>query len=79
LISATVWAKASVPMLTGASVAGNGWSFTVMGSTGSNYAVQVATNFGAGNWATVATYPAPFVFTDASNQATQRFYRAILP
>jgi hypothetical protein len=69
--------RASVPVVTATLVANQLFGFTVTGSPGSNYVVQATTNLAAGNWITVQTNRAPFVFTETSLAAfRQRFYRA---
>jgi hypothetical protein len=53
------------------------FGFNLMGTTGSNYLVQVSTNLGSA-WTPLMTNPAPFVFTDMNtNSAPRRFYRAV--
>jgi len=58
--------------------ANNQFQFTVTGSAGSNYVVQVATNLTAPTtWISVVTNASPFTFVDSNAQNfPQRFYRA---
>jgi hypothetical protein len=55
----------------------NQFQFTVNGTTGSNYVVQVATNLTAMDWKPLLTNVAPFSFVE-TNAGTfgQRFFRA---
>jgi endonuclease/exonuclease/phosphatase family metal-dependent hydrolase len=56
----------------------NSFSFTVVGTAGSNYVIQVASNLSGGNWVSVFTNAAPFTFTDSNASAfPQEFYRAV--
>ena len=61
--------------------ADNLFQFTVAGSTGSNYVVQVATNLSAPTtWISLFTNASPFTFVDSNaNNFPQRFYRAHTP
>lgn len=55
------------------------FQFTVNGTTGSNYVVQVTTNLHEGNWRSVRTNSAPFVFVETdSGESPQRFYRGLI-
>jgi hypothetical protein len=58
--------------------ANNQFQFTVTGSAGSNYVVQVATNLAAPTvWVSLLTNTSPFTFVDSNAQNfPQRFYRA---
>jgi hypothetical protein len=58
--------------------ANNQFQFTVSGTAGSNYVVQVATNLNAPTvWISLFTNTSPFTFVDSSAQNfPQRFYRA---
>lgn len=63
-----------------ATVSGNQFQFTVTGTAGSNYIVQVSTNLAISNWVSVFTNPSPFTFTDTNiNTVSQRFFRAVAP
>lgn len=68
----------SVPVvtLTTATFVANSFSFTVTGTPGSNYVIQVSTNLSINNWASIYTNTAPFTFTNPAN-SPQSFYRAI--
>lgn len=61
--------------------ADNQFQFTVTGSTGSNYVVQVATNLAPPTaWVSIFTNTSPFTFVDSNaNSFPQRFYRAYAP
>ncbi|HEX5221262.1 MAG TPA: immunoglobulin domain-containing protein, partial [Verrucomicrobiae bacterium] len=56
----------------------NHFQFTVTGTAGSNYAVEVATNFPVSSaWISLFTNASPFTFVDSNAQNfPQRFYRA---
>jgi hypothetical protein len=56
----------------------NQFQFTVSGTAGSNYVVQVATNLSAPTaWVSLLTNASPFTFVDCNAQNfPQRFYRA---
>ena len=56
----------------------NEFQFTVTGTVGSNYVVQVATNLSLpATWVSLFTNDSPFTFVDANAQNfSQRFYRA---
>jgi len=50
---------------------------SLAGQTGTNYVIQAATNLATGNWISLQTNVAPFIFTDSNAPAfPQRFYRA---
>jgi hypothetical protein len=55
------------------------FQFTVTGTAGSNYVVQVATNLSAPTtWASLLTNTSPFTFVDSTAQnSPRRFYRAL--
>ena len=59
----------------------NQFQFTVAGSTGSNYVVQVTTNLSPPTvWVSLSTNTSPFTFVDSNaNNFPQRFYRAQTP
>jgi hypothetical protein len=53
---------------------------TLLGPTGSLYAIEAATSVVNSTWQRLCTNPAPFTFTDAyATNCTQRFYRAVTP
>jgi hypothetical protein len=53
------------------------FQFTVTGTTGANYVVQVSTNLATSNWISVFTNTAPFMFTDTNvTLFPNRFYQA---
>jgi hypothetical protein len=56
----------------------NQFQFTVTGTTGSNYVVQVATNLPPPTtWISLFTNVSPFTFVDSNAQGfPQRYYRA---
>jgi endonuclease/exonuclease/phosphatase family metal-dependent hydrolase len=54
------------------------FQFTVTGSTGSNYVVQVSTNLSISIWLPVQTNSSPFNFVETNwRSSPQRFYRAV--
>ncbi|MEY4386236.1 MAG: hypothetical protein RLY20_1519 [Verrucomicrobiota bacterium] len=68
---------ASAPMLTNALLSGAQFQFQILGTTGSNYIVQVSTNLADTNWISILTNPAPFTFGETNNlDSPQRFFRA---
>jgi hypothetical protein len=75
----TTNAPAAAPLLSTPTFANNQFQFTVSGTAGSNYVVQVTTNLTVPNWISLSTNAAPFVFiqTNASS-FTQRFYRSLV-
>jgi len=52
------------------------FSFSLIGSVGSNYVIQAATNLNTSNWIALRTNASPFTYTE-SNSFPARFYRAI--
>ena len=65
------------PLLSGAVFANHQLTFTLSGTTGSNYVVQATTNLNMTAWVSLATNLAPFVFTDTNaGSFKQRFYRS---
>lgn len=75
----TVFVPATAATLsTPAYTVNNQFQFTVTGSAGSNYVVQVATNLSAPTtWVSLFTNASPFTFVDSNAQNfPQRFYRA---
>jgi hypothetical protein len=60
--------------------ANNQFQFTVNGTAGTNYIVQVSTNLATANWVSLFTNATPFTFIDTNAHSfTQRFYRAYAP
>lgn len=59
----------------------NQFQFTVTGTAGTNYVVQVATNLSPPTtWISLFTNASPFTFVDSNAQNfPQRFYRAYAP
>jgi endonuclease/exonuclease/phosphatase family metal-dependent hydrolase len=52
--------------------------FSLQGSSGSNYVVQISTNLGKSNWISLTTNSAPFSVVDTNAGVfLQRFYRAV--
>jgi hypothetical protein len=49
--------------------------FTITGTAGDNYAIEVSTNLSTTNWVSILTNQSPFTFKD-TNTMPQRFYRA---
>jgi serralysin len=73
----TAPAQVSAAVLAGAVLANHQLTFTLTGTPGSNYVVQATTNLNLAAWISLATNPAPFVFTDTNaGLFTQRFYRS---
>jgi len=77
--SAIVTAPPSPPVLSSpAIISGNQFQFTVTGTTGSSYIIQVSTNLAGSNWISLFTNTAPFTFANSNASAfPQGFYRAI--
>jgi hypothetical protein len=72
-------APAAAPSFTLASFMNNQFQFTLTGTSGSNYVVQASTNLAAGNWISLQTNAAPFVFVESNvNSFPQRFYRGMV-
>ena len=71
---------ARAPILSLPSWQAGQFQFTLTGTPGSNYVIQVATNLTGSPWIPIRTNVAPFLFTDpyASNHH-QRLYRAVAP
>ncbi len=69
---------AAAPVLTLPAYAANQFSFTLAGTTGSNYVVQVSTNLSINNWASIYTNAAPFNYTQSANAFPQQFYRGMV-
>ena len=58
--------------------AANAFAFTITGTAGSNYVIQLSTNLSANNWISLFTNTSPFTYTDSNaNNSSQGFYRAI--
>ncbi len=58
----------------------NQFQFTVTGTAGTNYIVQVSTNLATTDWRPVITNASPFTFIDTNaNSFPQRFYRVYSP
>ena len=55
-------------------LAADQFNFTLSGTTGATYVVEVSTNVTAGIWVPVQTNVAPFVFSEPATNS-QRFYR----
>jgi hypothetical protein len=63
-------------ILTGAGFVNGHFGFTVSGTPGARYAIQISTNLV--NWISVQTNTSPFVYTDAgSGVDAKRFYRPV--
>lgn len=77
--SALATTPPSPPVLSSpATISGNQFQFTITGTTGSNYIIQISTNLSVSNWTSLFTNAAPFTFTDSNaNTFPQGFYRAI--
>ncbi len=69
--------SASAPVFSAVTFTNHQLSFTLTGTAGANYVVQATTNLSPADWVSLATNPAPFVFTDTNAGAFgQRFYRS---
>jgi hypothetical protein len=69
-------APAAAPTFLSPAFANNQFQFTLTGTTGSNYVVQASTNLAAGNWISLQTNAAPFLFIESNASLFgQRFYR----
>jgi len=76
-VSGISYTAVAAPALTSIVFTNGQFSFTVSGSSGANYLVQISTNLAVPNWIPALTNVAPFLFTDADVSAPQKFYRAI--
>ena len=73
----TVSNPAIAPSFSSLMFTNNQFQFTVNGTTGSNYVVQVTTNLAAPDWIPLLTNAAPFSFVESNTLLFgQRFYRA---
>jgi endonuclease G len=73
----TVINPAIAPSFLSLSFANDQFQFTVNGTMGSNYVVQVTTNLAAPDWEPLLTNAAPFSFIETNaGMFGQRFYRA---
>ena len=70
-----VTAAAAMPVFGSLIATNNQIQFTIIGTAGDNYAVDVSTNLSAPSWIPVFTNQSPFAFND-TNTIPQRFYRA---
>jgi len=58
---------------------GNQFQFTLTGTAGTNYILEMSTNLSAGNWIPVRTNAAPFSFIESNADSfPQRFYRGLI-
>ncbi len=70
---------AAAPILSAVAFTNNQFSFTLTGTTGTNYIVQATTNLSSANWTSLITNPAPFTVTETKvNLFNQRFYRGLV-
>lgn len=65
----------AVPVLSSPVATNKVVQFTITGTAGNNYAVEVSTNLSKTNWISILTNASPFAFKD-TNTIPQRFYRA---
>ena len=65
----------AAPVLGSPVLTNNQVQFTITGTAGNNYAIEVSTNLSTANWVSVFTNQSPFTFMDA-NTVPLRFYRA---
>ena len=64
-------------ILSNATLTNRHFEMRVIGTTGSNYIIQISTNLGTA-WNSILTNTSPFTFVDTSTAETkQRFYRAL--
>ena len=69
----------AAPALTLLNLVSNQFQFTLTGTAGSNYVIEISTNLAANRWTPVQTGAAPVLFTEPATN-DQRFYRGkILP
>ena len=69
----------AAPALTLLNLVSNQFQFTLTGTAGSNYVIEISTNLAGNNWTPVQTGAAPVLFTEPATN-DQRFYRGkILP
>ncbi|MEY2466735.1 MAG: hypothetical protein QOD03_1256, partial [Verrucomicrobiota bacterium] len=64
---------AIAPLLSSANVTGDQFQFTLAGTAGSNYVIEISTNLLDG-WIPVYTGAAPIIFTESATNL-QKFYR----
>ncbi len=63
--------------LSSPSYTNNQFQFTVTGTAGTNYIVQISTNLATTNWVSILTNASPFTFVETNvNGFKQRYYRA---
>jgi hypothetical protein len=73
----TVSNPAIAPSFSSLMFTNNQFQFTVNGTAGTNYVVQVTTNLAAPDWIPLLTNAAPFSFGESNTLLFgQRFYRA---
>jgi hypothetical protein len=69
-------APGSAAVLGSPTINGDQVQFTISGTSGANYIIEVTTDLSSANWTPVSTNSAPFSFTDTNSTASsQRFYR----
>jgi DNA/RNA endonuclease G (NUC1) len=69
---------AVAPILSSPTLTNGQFRFTLTGTTGSNYIVQVTTNLSSPNWIPLVTNAAPFTFIETNENYPYTFYRALL-
>ena len=69
-------AGAAPALLSQPGISNQQFSFNLVGSPGSNYIIQVATNLNSANWIPLLTNISPFVYSE-TNGFPARFYRAV--
>lgn len=79
-VAAALRAKVdSAPSFAGITFTNQLFRFTVNGYAGTNYVVQTTTNLNGGNWISLTTNAAPFVFVETNlNSFPTRFYRSLI-
>jgi hypothetical protein len=65
----------AAPVLGSLVLTNNQIEFTITGTAGTNYVIDVSTNLSTGNWVSILTNQSPFIFKD-TNTIPQQFYRA---
>ncbi|HEY4417408.1 MAG TPA: immunoglobulin domain-containing protein [Verrucomicrobiae bacterium] len=78
-VNAVVSATNAPAVIGAPAFAGGQLQFSVGGTVGGNYIVQASTNLTGGNWISLLTNQAPFIFNDTNIVESQQFYRVVAP
>jgi endonuclease/exonuclease/phosphatase family metal-dependent hydrolase len=78
-VSGSSYVAATPAELIPAAFDNNQFAFTLSGSVGASYVVQISTNLATTNWISLFTNVSPFSFTDTDLTMPQKFYRANVP